>query len=420
MLFIAAICSLAASIFTYALEINAITGPTLIGFFVLLALACRGTESTRRYAYALWIFAAVTTAMFFPNRVLTVGSFQSSHLILPLLQIIMFGMGSQLSIHDFAGVVKMPKGILVGIISQFTIMPLVGLFLASTFGFPPEIAAGIILVGSSPSGLASNVMAFLARANVALSVTLTTVTTSLSPFFTPALMRLLGGQYINVDFWSMMLGIINIVILPIIAGLIFNMFSYGGHTRRSVIFQVAAFATIVLLKSLLGHETQGHDLHNSLISLAQDFGWFMVLPVGGALIFKKAAGGSKEWLDNAMSLVSMLGIGIVITIITASGRDSLMTIGLLLILACIIHNVTGYALGYWVCRLLGMPERDARTVSFEVGMQNAGLASGLALQMGKVATVGLAAAVFGPMMNITGSSLASWFRDRTPKDELNT
>ena len=111
----------------------------------------------------------------------------------------------------------------------------------------------------------------------------------------------------------------------------------------------------------------------------------------------------------------MLGIGIIITVITAAGRDSLLEVGLWLILACFLHNMFGYSLGYVVCKLLGMNEQDCRTIALEVGMQNGGLASGLALQMGKVATVGLAPAIFGPMMNITGSSLATWWRSKTTK-----
>jgi BASS family bile acid:Na+ symporter len=116
-----------------------------------------------------------------------------------------------------------------------------------------------------------------------------------------------------------------------------------------------------------------------------------------------------------MALVSMLGIGFIITIITAAGRDSLLTIGLALIIACLIHNVAGYFLGYWFCRLIRMDEKSCRTIGLEVGMQNGGLASGIALEMGKIATVGLAAAVFGPLMNITGSSLATWWRGKPPK-----
>ena len=111
----------------------------------------------------------------------------------------------------------------------------------------------------------------------------------------------------------------------------------------------------------------------------------------------------------------MVAIGLIITVITASGRDNLLSIGILLILTAIIHNLLGYFLGYWSCRLIKMKEQDCRTIALEVGMQNGGLASGIALEMGKVATIGLAPAVFGPWMNISGSSLATWWRNKKIK-----
>ena len=114
-------------------------------------------------------------------------------------------------------------------------------------------------------------------------------------------------------------------------------------------------------------------------------------------------------------LLLMLGIGIIITVITAAGRDSLIEVGFLLILACLVQNMFGYTLGYYIAKLLRLKEKDCRTIALEVGMQNGGLASGLAMQMGKIATVGLAPAVFGPMMNITGSSLATWWRSKSPE-----
>jgi BASS family bile acid:Na+ symporter len=138
----------------------------------------------------------------------------------------------------------------------------------------------------------------------------------------------------------------------------------------------------------------------------------MLLPLALGIAFKTLAKGSKEYLDKALALISMAGIGVIIVVITAAGRDSLLDIGLLLILACLLHNLTGYTLGYWICRLFRMDEKSCRTIALEVGMQNGGLASGIALEMGRVATIGLAPAVFGPMMNITGSSLATYWRDR--------
>ncbi|MEO6632848.1 MAG: bile acid:sodium symporter family protein, partial [Mucilaginibacter sp.] len=254
-------------------------------------------------------------------------------------------MGTSMGLKDFAGVIKMPKGVFIGVGSHFIIMPLLGFTLAKLSGFPPEIAAGIILVGCSPNGMASNVMSYLAKANLALSVTITAVSTTLAPVITPLLMKLLGGEFIKVDAPGMMWDIIKIVILPIGAGILFNKY-----------------------------------------------------------LLKRAS-----WLETLMPLVSMFGIAFIIVIITAAGRDSLLHIGGLLVLLVLVHNLMGYTLGYWSGRLFKMSERDCRTMAIEVGMQNAGLASGLAKEMGKIATVGLAPAVFGPLMNTTGSLLANYW-----------
>jgi bile acid:Na+ symporter, BASS family len=393
------------------------TGPFLIFGFICLAFAVRGFETFRGFSYSLWIFTAVTVSMYYPRFFLEIGGFNLQLLIVPLLQIIMFGMGSQMSLKDFAGVVKMPRGVIAGVICQFTIMPIVGISIATMFSFPPEIAAGIILVGSSPSGLASNVMSFLAKANLALSVTLTAFATLLSPLLTPFLMKTLAGQMVEVDFWNMMLGIFNMVILPIVAGLIFNVFSLTKTETKAKIAQLASYFLIIVLKNFIAWQTTGNSADAFLRGIGNDVFWFMLLPIAGAYIFKYFARGNKDLLNTALAFISMLGIGIIITIITAAGRDSLLEVGLLLILACFMHNMFGYGLGYSVARfVLRMTEQDCRTIALEVGMQNGGLASGLALQMGKVATVGLAPAIFGPMMNITGSSLATWWRNKPVED----
>lgn len=328
-----------------------IVGPFLILLFLLLALFFRGNKLLRGLSFTVLIFASVSAAMFYPSVFVSWGSFDLKLLIVPLLQIIMFGMGTTMSLRDFAGVIKMPRGVLIGLLCQYSIMPTVGFALATAFGFPPEIAAGVILIGSSPSGLASNVMTYLAKANLALSITLTAVSTVLAPLTTPFLMEMFAGQFVPIDFWGMMWSIIKIVILPIVGGLAFNHFFHG----------------------------------------------------------------KAPWLDKAMPIVSMAGIAIIITIITAAGRDSLLSIGIALVAAAIIHNALGYFFGYWGCRLLRLPEKDCRTIALEVGMQNGGLASGIALEMGKVATIGLAPAVFGPWMNISGSSLATWWGERDPE-----
>jgi bile acid:Na+ symporter, BASS family len=148
-------------------------GIPIFTFLLFLAIALRQHPFLKGFSYSIIIFGSVVLSMFHPGPFQQIGNFKMSTLIVPLLQLIMFGMGTAMSIQDFVGVIRMPKSVGIGILCQFTIMPLVGFTLANIFGFPPEIAAGVILIGSSPSGLASNVMSYLAKANVALSVTLT-------------------------------------------------------------------------------------------------------------------------------------------------------------------------------------------------------------------------------------------------------
>lgn len=416
LLFFVALFSLTLFLITVLAEQIAPVKPLLIIGFACFALVSNRTERFKGFSYSLWILTAVSASMSYPGIFIGVGDFKFKLLIVPLLQIIMFGMGSQMSLKDFAGVIKMPKGVIVGILCQFTIMPIMGITVATIFNFPPEIAAGIVLVGSSPSGMASNVMSFIAKANLALSVTLTAFATLLSPLLTPLLMKVFAGQLIEINFWNMMLGIFNMVILPICAGLIFNLFSSGLKSKRSAIIQIAAYLFIMFLKNFIAFQTTEITTMALFSNLAIDIAIFGLLPILLAYIFNYFAKGDKKVLDKLLSFISMLGIGIIITVITAAGRDSLMEVGLLLVLACFLHNMFGYSLGYGISKLLRMNEQDCRTIALEVGMQNGGLASGLALQMGKVATVGLAPAVFGPMMNITGSSLASLWRRRIPKD----
>ncbi|ADF54747.1 putative sodium/bile acid transporter family protein [Zunongwangia profunda SM-A87] len=331
---------------------TSITGPVLILFFLNTALAFRGFPSLKGFTFTTIIFAAVTTSMYYPQYFIAVGDFKLTNLITPLIQIIMFGMGTSMKAKDFAAVIKTPKGVVIGVLAQLGIMPFMGYILAVVSDFPTEIAAGIILIGSSPSGMASNVMAYLAKANLALSISITAIATLMAPLLTPLLMKLLAGEFVEIDLLGMMWNIVKMIIIPIGAGLLFNK------------------------------------------------------------IFKD----KTRWLDKVMPIISMLGIALIIVVITAAGRDSLMDIGALLILVVLIHNLFGYLLGYWVARVCKMSERDARTIALEVGMQNGGLASGIANSLGKIATIGLAPAVFGPLMNITGSILASYWHKKNPEE----
>jgi BASS family bile acid:Na+ symporter len=331
-----------------------IAGWILVSFFILVAIGLRAYPLLKGYSYPMVIFASVTLAMYFPQYFIKVGDFELKRLITPLLQIIMFGMGTTLSLWDFGRVIKMPKGVFVGIVCQFSIMPFLGWAIAKSFSFPPEIAAGIILIGSCPSGLASNVMSYLAKANLALSITLTAVATILAPIMTPFYMKVLAGEFIDISYWKMFIDIVKVVILPIGVGLIFN------HTLSSR-FKI---------------------------------------------------------LDTIMPVVSMAGIAVILVVIIAMGRDDLLAVGFMLVVAVSLHNMFGYLVGYWASRLVRMPEQDCRTIALEVGMQNGGLASSIAADtLNKAATVGLAPAIFGSLMNITGSTLALWWRSKPLPEE---
>src|SRR5690606_32031964 len=174
------------------------------------------------YVFTSMIFAGVTLALYYPGSFLKIGDFTLTALIIPLIQIIMFGMGTAMSLKDFGAIFKSPKGVMVGVSAQLGIMPLMGFFLARVSDFPPEIAAGIVLIGCSPSGVASNVMAYLAKANLALSITITSISTLLAPFITPLLMKFLAGEFIEIDVLDMMWSIIKMIILPLGAGILLN------------------------------------------------------------------------------------------------------------------------------------------------------------------------------------------------------
>ena len=337
-------------------------GGLVVLSFVLLALAVRGTRAAG-FAFTIWVAAFVSAAMFYPAAFRSWFGYELSGLIVPLIQIIMFGMGTQLTLGDFRRVLVLPKPVLIGIALQFSIMPLVGKGVATVFTSDPEVAAGMVLVGSAPGGVASNVMAYLAGGNVALSVTMTACSTLLAPLATPAMTRLLAGQYVDVPFFPMMLSILNMIIVPVAAGLLVN--------------------------------------------------WVLVRAAGAY----PAIAAIPAAVMRALPVVSMVAICVIIAIITALSRDALLAGSFVaaIIAAAAVHNGAGYLFGYWGARASGLSESDARTVSIEVGMQNAGMASGLAISVLKSPLAALAPAVFGPWMNMTGAVLASWWASRPPE-----
>jgi bile acid:Na+ symporter, BASS family len=324
------------------------TAPFVVGALVCLAIGGREKPVIKQHTFTIWVIVAVAIGMYYPQYFRQIGDFKLTKLIVPLIQLIMFSMGTEMSLKDFEGVIKTPKAVLIGLVCHFTIMPLVGITIATTFGFPPEIAAGVVLMGSVPSGVTSNVLAFIAKANMPLSVTIAAISTLVAPIMTPFLMKTLAGQFVEIDFVAMMLHVTEIIIVPIVLGLIVNKLIRNG----------------------------------------------------------------AKWLQTVMPIVSMVGVFMMILVIVSAGRDNLLSIGPLLFVASMVHHSTGYLLGYWSGKLLKLDEATCRTISLEVGMQNAGLASGIAIQMGKVATVGLASAIAAPWMTISGSLLANWWRNR--------
>lgn len=395
------------------MQTNGIWQPTAVILTVVLAITLRFSSRLRGYQFTAWIIVAVTAAMIYPTAFLKWGNLDLNNkwLILLVVQIVMFGMGTQMSLQDFAGIARSPRGVLVGTVGRFTVMPLAGWVLIKLFHFPAEIAAGVILIGSCSSGLASNVMAYLAQANLALSVTITAVTTLLAPVMTPFWMKLLAGTLVKVSAFKMMMDIIEIVLVPIGAALLHDYLKHASAMGRKTVLLLAAFGTVWLVFlaadgwSLLRAKVA--DIPLQLISVT---GFLLSAFVVGAVYHRLT-----RWLprlDRWMPLVSMVGIVFFTAVTTAVGRDNLLQVGVLLFLVAALHNLTGYFFGYWLSRATGLDKNSSRSVAFEVGLQNGGMASGLAGAMGKLGTVGLAAAIFSPWMNISGSVLANYWRKK--------
>lgn len=231
-----------------------------------------------------------------------------------LLGVIMFGMGLTLRGADFALVARRPFAILLGLLAQFLIMPLAAWGIGQLFGLSGALLVGMILVGSAPGGTASNVVVYLAKGDVALSVTLTSVATLLAPLLTPLLVLLLAGSDLPVGFGDLFVSIAQVVLLPVVAGLVLRALA-DRYVRR-------------------------------------------VLPY--------------------LPLVSVLGVALVVTAVVGANSSTIAESGALLMLAVVAHNTAGLALGYGAARLAGLDESARRAVSVEVGMQNSGLASSLA------------------------------------------
>jgi len=378
-----------------------------------LAIGLRFIPRLRGYQFTAWIIAAVTAAMIIPQAFTSWGSLdlQNKWVKLLVVQTVMFGMGTQMSLRDFAGVAKNPRGVVVGIICHFSVMPLVGLALTKIFHFKPEIAAGIILIGSCSSGLASNVMAYIAKSNLALSVTVTAMTTVVAPFITPFWVKKLAGADVPMSYFTMMMEIIKIVIVPIGAALLHDYLRHASPRARKTLYALTAFSTGWLLFLIFGGwRFLQQQLPSTALISTSVFGFFCGAIVVGVIYHQLTK--LMPRLESLMPIASMAGIIYFTSVTTAAGRDNLMKVGLLLFLASAIHNLLGYIFGYWLSRAAGLDKNSARSVAFEVGLQNGAMASGLAAQMGKLGTIGLAAAIFSPWMNVSGSILANYWHKR--------
>lgn len=313
----------------------------------------------RRQLFGIMILVCAAAAFTFPSAFREWGGVKLVSLVVPAIQIIMFGMGTTLSLADFLRVARRPWAVATGVALQFLVMPIVGFILAKSLGLSGELAAGCVLVGSVAGGTASNVIAFLAKADVALSVTMTCFSTLISPFATPLAMKLLAGEFIEINMMKMMLEILKVVIVPVGAG--------------------------ALTHALLRRQFEAH----------------------------------RVLCERILSFLSMTGICYTILVLTAPSRDTFASAGAVIILAAIIHNTIGYASGYWLTRLIGrfanMGETDARTVAIEVGMQNGGMAGALAVGVLNSAVAALPANVFSIWMNFSGSILASWWSGKKPE-----
>ena len=388
--------------------------PMLLAF-IAPALYGQVNKEYQRISFTFWVFAFLVAAMYYPF-LFTDWGFNTKVLVIPMLQLIMFGMGTKLSLADFKTELKKPKGIIVGLIMVFTVMPIVGVMVARAFQFPPEIAVGVILIGACPGGASSNVMAFLAKGNVALSVSVTTIATLLTPIVTPALMKLFANELIEISFIKMMLSSFNLIIMPVAAGLISHHILYSkaqwlkidrNVIGLGVIFAIACTASVLFdFPSLFATLRPGFILAFGLSAI-----------VSFVKVMVRKMSGPENWMDKILPSLSMVAILLFVTIVVALNRDQLLVVGLLLVAASAIHNFIGYVLGYWGSRLAGLSIQDSRTLSIEVALKNGGLGMGLALDALNNANAALAPIVFGKWMNISGSALANYWRGKSTGEE---
>lgn len=291
---------------------------------------------------AVIVIAVAALALFAPGSV----SFIKTSYVNTLLGIVMFGMGLTLKPADFKVVFSRPKDVVIGCIAQFALMPLLAFLLARLFQLSPELAIGVILVGTCPGGTSSNVMTYLSKGDVALSVGMTAVSTILAPFLTPLLTLLYAGQKVDVNVVSMFLSIVKVVLLPIVLGFVIN------HFFQSV----------------------------------------------------------TEKIVRVLPLVSTTAIVAIVAAVVSANSAKIFTSGLLIMAVVVLHNLLGYLTGFGVGKLLRLDETKCRAISIEVGMQNSGLATSLAAtHFAQYPLATIPGAIFSVWHNISGAILANFF-----------
>ena len=259
--------------------------------------------------FPLWAMTFALIAYVYPHHF---SSLKTA--IIPLLTVVMFGMGMTLTLFDFKKVFMSPRVIFTGVFLQYFVMPLSAFLISKLFNLPAPFTAGMVLVGCSPGGTASNVICYLAKGNVALSITLTLASTLLAILFTPSLTWLYLHELIPVPFWNMLMSVLQIVLLPVLIGTVINTL-WGNRLRK---------------------------------------------------------------LAHVFPLVSSLAIVLIIAIVVGLNKSKLLDVGLIIICSVILHNLFGLICGYWLPKLLGYNTQTCRTLSIEVGMQNSGLSVALA------------------------------------------
>lgn len=299
--------------------------------------------------FALWVIVFAALALWQPELFVWLKAY-----IPWILGIIMLGMGMTMTVDDFKGVLQSPKAVLIGVVAQFMVMPGLAFILCKLFNLPPEIAVGVILVGCCPGGTASNVITYMAKGNVALSVACTSVSTLLAPVLTPAIFYLLASQWLKIDAASMFISISQVVLLPIVIGLI--------------------------LRTWLKRQVESYI--------------------------------------QVMPLVSVIAIVAIVAAIIGGSKAAILQSGLLILAVVILHNGLGYLLGFTAARFFKLPYADSKAIAVEVGMQNSGLGVALAaVHFAASPITAVPSAIFSLWHNISGPALATYWASRKDGNE---